>query len=81
MTIVMKHLIILYRRFIQLKGTEKLVELKMVGPFLTEFQSLSPKSFLHRKHFYTRELLVTVGNKTATHDDQTVTDFAVFGKK
>ena len=63
------------------KGTEKLVELKMVGPFLTEFQSLSPTSLLHRKHFYTRELLVTVGNKTESHDDQTVTDFAVFGTK
>ena len=57
-----------------------MVELKMRGPFITEYQSLSPTNIIHRNHFFTRELLVTVGNKTPTHENQTVTDFAIFGK-
>ena len=57
-----------------------MVELKMVGPFVTDYQSISPTNLIHRNHFLTRELLVTVGNKTATHENQTVTDFAIFGK-
>ena len=52
----------------------------MRGPFITEYQSLSPTNIIHRNHFFTRELLVTVGNKTPTHENQTVTDFAIFGK-
>ena len=57
-----------------------MVELKMVGPFVTTYQPMHPSKCFRRKHYFTRELLVTVGNKTATHENQTVTDFVVFGK-
>ena len=53
-----------------------LIQLKMVGPFVTKTSSRSENL---NQYIRQRELLVTVGNDTEMHDNKTITDFVALG--
>ena len=47
----------------------------MLGPFVSE----SSRSAHYHVNYHKKELLVTVGNDTAQHDNKHITDFVILG--